>query len=390
MRVVGLISGTSMDGIDIAAADFELDGDRVEMAPLGTMAVPYQPELRSDLEAALPPSATTAETICRLDNEVGRAFAQAAARALDQVGRGAELVVSHGQTLYHWIEEGRARGTLQIGEPAWIAEETGLPVVAHLRTADVAAGGQGAPLAAIFDVLLLGGRDWVCAALNLGGIANVTVVAPDAEPIAFDTGPGNTLIDAAVRHLTGEAFDRQGEMARRGTIHQPLLDHLLSEPYYRALPPKTTGRELFHLPYLLEAVGDAGPVGPEDLVATVTALTARTVADACRGLGVEEVIVSGGGAENHFLLELLSAELSGTTVQTIDGLGVPAAFKEAYFIALIGYLTINGVPGNVPAATGARRPAILGSIAPGPTVPEWPAPAKVIPQTLQIVDKARR
>ncbi|HKZ19377.1 MAG TPA: anhydro-N-acetylmuramic acid kinase [Acidimicrobiia bacterium] len=390
MRVVGMISGTSMDGIDIAAADFQLESDRVEMAPLGTMAVPYHPDLRSDLEAALPPSATTAETICRLDNEVGRAFAQAATRALDLEGRGAHLVVSHGQTLYHWIEQGRARGTLQIGQPAWIAEATGLPVVADLRTADVAAGGQGAPLAAIFDVLLLGGRDRVCAALNLGGIANVTVVGPGAGPIAFDTGPGNTLIDAAVRHLTGEAFDRQGGMARRGTIHQPLLNHLLSESYYRALPPKTTGRELFHLPYLLKAVADAGPVGPEDLVATVTALTARTVADACRGLGVEEVIVSGGGAENPFLLELLSAELTGTTVQTIDGLGVPAAFKEAYFIALIGFLTINGLPGNVPAATGARRPAILGSIATGPTVPEWPAPAKVIPRTLQIVDRAQR
>lgn len=387
---MGLISGTSMDGIDIAAADFQLEDDRVGMSPLGTMAVPYEPELRADLEAALPPAATTAETICRLDNEVGRAFAQAAARALEQVGLGAELVVSHGQTLYHWVEEGRARGTLQIGQPAWISEATRLPVVADLRAADVAAGGQGAPLAAIFDVLLLQGRNRICAALNLGGIANVTVVGPGLSPIAFDTGPGNTLIDAAVRHLTGESFDRGGEMARRGAIHQALLDRLLSEPYYRALPPKTTGRELFHLPYLLEAVAEAGPVTPEDLVATVTALTARTVADACRVLGVEEVIVSGGGAENPFLLERLSAELADATVHPIDDLGVPAAFKEAYFIALIGFLTINGLTGNVPSATGAERPAILGSIAPGPTIPEWPAPAKVIPKTLRIVDVATR
>ncbi len=390
MRVMGLISGTSMDGIDIAAADFRLDGDRVEMSPLGSLAVPYQAELRAELEAALPPAATTAATICRLDNEVGRAFAQAAERALEQLGVGAELVVSHGQTLYHWIEEGRARGTLQIGQPAWIAEATRLPVVADLRAADVAAGGQGAPLAAIFDVLLLQGRNRICAALNLGGIANVTVVGPGLDPIAFDTGPGNTLIDAAVRHLTGESFDRGGEIARQGAIHQPLLDRLLSEPYYRALPPKTTGRELFHLPYLLEAVADGGPVRPEDLVATVTALTARTVADACRGLGVDEVIVSGGGAENPFLLELWSAQLDAATVHPIDDLGVPAAFKEAYFIALIGFLTMNGLPGNVVSATGAKRPAILGTVAPGPVAPKWPAPAKEIPQALRIVDMADR
>lgn len=390
MRVMGLISGTSMDGIDIATADFQLDGDRVEMSPLGSLAVPYHAELRAELEAALPPAGTTAATICRLDNEVGRAFASAAESALEQLGVGAELVVSHGQTLYHWIDEGRARGTLQIGQPAWIAEATGLPVVADLRAADVAAGGQGAPLAAIFDVLLLGGRNRICAALNLGGIANVTVVGPGLSPIAFDTGPGNTLIDAAVRHLTGGSFDRGGEIARQGTIHQPLLDRLLSEPYYRALPPKTTGRELFHLAYLLAAVADAGPVPPEDLVATVTALTARTVADACRGLGVDEVIVSGGGAENSFLLELLSAELDDATVHPIDDLGVPAAFKEAYFIALIGFLTMKGLPGNVAAATGASRPAILGSVTPGPVVPMWPAPAKEIPQALRILDVASR
>ncbi|MGH8958725.1 MAG: anhydro-N-acetylmuramic acid kinase [Acidimicrobiia bacterium] len=389
MRVVGLISGTSMDGIDIAAAELRLVADRIEMTPLGATGVTYEPALRADLEAALPPAVTTAEEICRLDNEVGRAFAAAAVGALGELAFDAELIASHGQTLYHWVEQGQAKGTLQIGQPAWIAEQTGLPVVADLRAADVAAGGQGAPLAAIFDVLLLQGRNRTCAAVNLGGIANLTVVGPGLEPTAFDSGPGNTLIDAAVRHITGgkESFDRGGEIARRGTIHRPLLDRLLSDPYYRGPPPKTTGRELFHLPYLLDAVADIGPVVPEDMVATVTSLTARTVADACRGYGVEEVIVSGGGAENPVLLELLASELGDVIVHPIDDFGVPAAFKEAYFIAMIGFLTAHGLPGNVPSATGARRPAVLGSLLPGAGFPLHPVAAKVIPRALRIVDR---
>jgi anhydro-N-acetylmuramic acid kinase len=386
--VVGLISGTSMDGIDVAAAEFQLHDDQIELAPLGEIGVQYEPALRAALEAALPPAPTSAEAICRLDNEVGRAFANAARRALDGFASQADLVVSHGQTLYHWVEAGEARGTLQIGQPAWIAEETGLPVVADLRTADIAAGGQGAPLASIFDVLLLQSRARTCAALNLGGIANVTVVGPGLEPIAFDTGPANTLIDAAVRHITDgmQSYDRGGEIAREGAIHRPLLERLLSDPYYRLPPPKTTGRELFHLPYLLEAVDDVGPVAPEDLVATVTYLTARTVGDACRERGVEEIVVSGGGAGNPFLVELLARELADVTVQPIDDLGIPAGFKEAYFIAMIGFLTMNGLAGNVPSATGASRPVILGALWPGASGLLLPPTAKVKPATLRILN----
>lgn len=387
MRVIGLISGTSMDGIDVAVADFRIDGDRIELTPVGTMVVEYEPELQLDLEAALPPAPTTAEAICRLDNEVGQAFARAASRALAELTAHADLVASHGQTLYHWVEQGQARGTLQLGQPAWIAEETGLPIVADLRAADVAAGGQGAPLAAIFDVLMLQGMNRNCAAINIGGIGNLTAVGPRLEPTAFDTGPGNVLIDAAVRHVTDgqERFDRGGQRARRGAIHGQLLDRLLSDPYYRAPPPKTTGRELFHLPYLLEAVGDVGPVAAEDLVTTVTFLTARTIADACRELSVEEVIVSGGGAENPTLLEMLADELGDVTVRPIDDLGVPAAFKEAYFIGMIGFLSINGLPGNVPSATGAKMPKVLGCVLPGRNRLSLPPPATTTPTTLRIV-----
>lgn len=386
MRVIGLISGTSMDGIDVAAADLELRNEEIELRPLGATSVAYDAGLRRDLEAALPPASTTAETICRLDNEVGRAFAAAAGRALRAFAPDADLAVSHGQTLYHWVEQERVLGTLQIGQPAWIAATTGLPVVADLRAADVAAGGQGAPLASLLDRLLLGGGDHVRAALNVGGIANLTVVRPAADPVAFDTGPGNALIDAAVRHVTrGErSFDVDGATARRGTVRRPLLDRLLADPYYRRPPPKSTGKEHYHLPYLLDAVADAGEVDPEDLVATVTALTALTVADACRAHGVEELIVSGGGAHNPVVMAMIAAELPNVSIRPIDDFGIPAAAKEAYLMALIGFLTVHGLAGNVPTATGATRPVVMGCLVPGRTALALPPPVAVAPSRLHV------
>lgn len=374
-----------MDGIDVAAADFSLVGDELHMRPLGTSAVPYPADLREQLEGALPPAATTAEVICRLDTRIGQVFGDAAASFLEGPGSGAELVASHGQTLFHWVEEDRAFGSLQIGQPAWIAEAAELPVIADLRAADIAAGGQGAPLASLFDALLLADAGGVRASLNIGGIANITVVGR-GEPFAYDTGPGNALIDAAVRHLTGgeQSYDESGELAARGEIHAPLLGQLLQDPYYRLSPPKTTGKELFHLSYLQAALGEVGPVRAEDLVATVTAVTARTIGDACRSHGVEDVVVAGGGVLNPTLMTMIEAELAGTTIRTIDELGVPAGFKEAYFIAMIGFLTANGLPGNLPSATGARRPAVLGALSQGPLPFEPPTPARVTPTRLVV------
>ena len=206
MIVIGLMSGTSMDGIDAAVADIELHGDVLRLTPLGHETTPYSPELAAALRAALPPNATTMEAVCRLDTAVGQEFAAAAERAV-QMHPGAVLLVAHGQTVFHWVEgDGHVAGTLQIGRSAWIAECCGLPVVSDLRSADVAAGGQGAPLVSLFDVLLLGNdADPPRAALNLGGIANLTVVAPRSAPIAYDAGPANALIDAAVVAVTGES-----------------------------------------------------------------------------------------------------------------------------------------------------------------------------------------
>jgi anhydro-N-acetylmuramic acid kinase len=368
MRVVGMISGTSMDGIDVAAADLSLQGEIVELRPLGARSIPYQPSLRAELAAVLPPATTTAAEVCRLDNLVGVAFAETAALGIAELAGGtADLVVSHGQTIFHWVDDdGRARGTLQIGQPAWIAEATGVPVVADLRARDLAAGGHGAPLASLFDHLLLAGSADTTAALNLGGIANLTVVSPSGTTLAFDTGPASALIDAAVSHVSGgaERYDRDGARAGRGRIDRELLDRLLDEPYYRRPPPKSTGKELFHLPYLMSRVGETA-IGDDDLVATVTALTAITVADACRDLGVLRLVVSGGGLANPALMDMLAGELPGTSVTSIDELGIPADAKEAYLFALIGFLTVHQLAGNLPSATGASRPVVLGCVLPG-------------------------
>lgn len=390
MRVIGLMSGTSYDGIEAAATEFELSGDTVRMRPLGRLSHPYSDELRTQIAAALPPAATTTEAICVLDTGVGQAFAEAGVRALAQLCDGeADLVVSHGQTMHHWVEAGTVRGTLQLGQPAWIAEATGLPVVSDLRSRDVAAGGQGAPLVALFDALLLGGLPGVPAALNLGGIANITVVAPDVDPLAFDTGPANALLDAAARHFSGgtEEYDRDGRGAAAGQVNPELLRRLLDEPYYRLPGPKSTGKELFHLPYLLAALADAPTQDPQDVLATLTRLTAVTVAGACRDHGVTRLVVSGGGAHNPTLMRMIADELPGVELSSSDDLGIASDAKEALAFALLGYLTVHALPGTLRSGTGARHASVLGSITPGRQPLRLPAPANTAPRRLLIAGR---
>ncbi|HEY9336809.1 MAG TPA: anhydro-N-acetylmuramic acid kinase [Kribbella sp.] len=365
MRVIGLMSGTSYDAIDAAAADLRLKGDELVLTPLGMLSQPYPDELRAAVAAALPPAPTSMEDVCRLDTGIGQAFAAVARQAVEQLcGGSADLVVSHGQTMFHWVDGGSVRGTLQLGQPAWIAEATGLPVVSDLRARDVAAGGQGAPLVSIIDVLWLRGRPGVPVALNLGGIANITVV--HGEPVAFDTGPANALIDAVVTELTGQPFDADGVMAARGQVHEELLARLLADPYYARPAPKSTGKELFNLAYVARAMEGLPVIPAEDLVATVTTLTARTVADAVRRYGGTEVVASGGGIRNPVLMHLLADELD-VPVRTTDELGMPSAAKEAYAFAVLGFLTVHGLGGTVPSCTGARHSSILGSVTPGPS-----------------------
>ncbi|HEX2419502.1 MAG TPA: anhydro-N-acetylmuramic acid kinase [Micromonosporaceae bacterium] len=388
MRAIGMISGTSYDAIDVAAAEFaNVGGETLWLEPLGALEIPYPEELREQIADILPPHQTDIGQVCRLNAALGHAFADAASRALTELADGrADLVVSHGQTVFHWIEDGLALGTLQLGEPAWIAEQTGLPVLSDLRSADIARGGQGAPLVPVFDALLLEPLAAPRAALNLGGIANLTVIRPDGSLLGYDVGPGNALIDAAVVALADMTCDTDGRLARSGRIRTDLLYALLDEPYYGASPPKSTGKELFHWDYLrerLEQLPDEPPVA--DVVATVTELTAWIVGVAAIRHGITELVCSGGGTRNPALMERLAALGGGRwRVCTVDEYGVPAAAKEAYAFTLLGYLSWHGLPGSLPTATGALGPAILGSFTSGAQPLRLPKSAATPPRRLRI------
>jgi len=265
------------------------------------------------------------------------------------------------------VVDGHARGTLQLGQPAWVVEATGLPVVSDLRARDIAAGGEGAPLASTLDALWLGGGP-PRAALNLGGIANITVVRGESV-LAFDTGPASCLLDAAAQRITGEPCDRDGHLALSGRVDEDLLARLLTEPYYAKGAPKSTGRELFTSGYV-----DAPHVADVDLMATLTELTAITVADACRPYGLTEVVASGGGVRNPALLAALRRRLVPTPLVTTDERGLPADAKEAYLVALLGFLTWHQLPGVVPGGTGSTVPRVLGRLSPGDAPLQLPAP----------------
>ena len=258
-----------------------------------------------------------------------------------------------------------------------------MPVVSDVRSRDIAAGGQGAPLASILDVLLLGDSDRVCAALNLGGIANITVIRPDRDPIAYDTGPANALLDAAIATATrgAETLDADGARSARGRVDASLLAELLADPYYELVPPKTTGKELFHAEYL-RARTAGRDLGLDDELATLAALTVETVARELERHDVERVVAAGGGTRNRAIMHGLRRRLPGVELSTFDELGVPAEAKEAVVFALIGFLTARGLAGAVPSCTGAGRAAVLGSITPGSAPLVLPEPARTVPRRL--------
>ncbi|GAB2466065.1 anhydro-N-acetylmuramic acid kinase [Streptosporangium sandarakinum] len=375
MRVLGLISGTSHDGIDSAVVDWSLDGDVLTGVVEHIGERPYDAALRARIVAALPPRPADMGEVCRLDTLIGQAFADAAA------GCGpVDLVCSHGQTLYHWVEDGRVRGTLQLGQAAWIAERTGVPVVSDLRSRDVSAGGQGAPLVSSFDLPLLAGLPGRSGALNLGGIANLTVREPG---LAYDTGPASALIDAAVAAATGLPYDEDGRLAAAGTVHEGLLTELLAEPYYRAAPPKSTGKELFHPGYLDAVAGPYGLALP-DLVATLTALTAETAAAEIRRHRLGTVVASGGGTRNPVMMAMLRERAGEARIVLSDELGVPSGAKEAIAFSFLGWLTAHGLPGTVPECTGASGPRVLGSVTPGRGPLRLPEPPPRAPARLRM------
>lgn len=356
MRVAGLISGTSVDGIDAAVVDI---GEGIHV--VATSTVPYPPEVR-DAILSVSNAATHTATIARLNFLLGELFAEAVIRTGVPLST-IELIGSHGQTIFHEGEPVEFLGreiasTMQIGEAAVIAERTGIETIGDFRPSDIAAGGKGAPLVPFLDYQLFRHREYARVALNIGGIANITVIPANAQPddvIAFDTGPGNMMMDALV-----PPFDRDGEQARVGGVNVMLLDRLLADPYYHREPPKSCGREQYGAEFVRETGID---------IATATELTARTIALAIeRYPNTREVFVSGGGAHNGYLMERLSA-LIRARVTTSAELGIGVDSKEAILFALLAYQSFHRRAGNLPSATGARRPMILGKISYGTLPP---------------------
>jgi anhydro-N-acetylmuramic acid kinase len=365
MLAVGLMSGTSLDGIDAALVQILPRGPTYSLQLARFEIFPFGSALKNELRGALPPNAGSVAAVARLHHALGQAFAQAAKAVMGS--EKIDFAASHGQTLWH---DGAAHVTLQSGDAFTIREAVGATVCYDFRSADCAAGGHGAPLAARVDALLLGDAGEDRIALNVGGIANVTMLRRGASPeeaVAFDTGPGNMLLDAFVTERTDgrQRFDAGGDLARLGRVHEALLHEMLADDFFAAPIPKTTGRERFGEQFLAQHAR-LSALSLEDGAATLSEVTAASVAQAIErnGLRNARVFVSGGGARNRTLMERLAARLHPARVELSDVMGLPAEAKEAMAFVVLGYETLRERAGNVPAATGADRLVVLGAIAP--------------------------
>jgi anhydro-N-acetylmuramic acid kinase len=378
--IVGLMSGTSLDGVDAALVEIEGEGvDDARFRLVHWLTAPFDEARREAIHGAI--LAGSAEHLCGLHADLGEWLGEAVVRVCDEAGvprERVDAVGSHGQTVWHRPPAWDRRGaTLQLGDPATIAERTGIAVVSDFRTRDMAAGGQGAPLVPWVDRLLFSLPDRARALQNIGGIGNVTWVPPRgsaADLLAFDTGPGNALMDTAVEIATGGrmTYDRDGRLGAQGVVDEALLADLLRHPYFAAEPPKSTGREEFGRPFVERLVTATAPEGDRDwldLVATLTELTARSIADAYRRWivprGVEQVVLTGGGARNPTLVRRIRSLLDPLEVVDGEVLGVDPECKEAVAFAVLAWAHLRGIPANVPAATGAAGPRVLGSLTPG-------------------------
>ncbi len=370
MRAVGLMSGTSLDGIDAALVDIVARDAGYALEVVRFLTQPFEPALDERLRAALPPNAPAPAQVAALDRELGQCFAAAAAAVAG--GAPVDYVASHGLTLYH---DGAAGVTAQIGDPYAIRDRCAASVVFDFRRADCAQGGNGAPLVPYVDALLFASPERDVVALNLGGIANVTVLARgaalDAAP-AWDTGPGNMLLDAFVYRRTdgAERFDRDGAHAARGSVDERAVAELVAReaPYLRLPPPKSTGRERFGAQVLDAHAGLLAELSLEDGCATLAAFTATTIADslARNAPSGARVVAAGGGTRNPFLMERLAERVTAGGGELVTSLayGIDPDAKEALAFAVLGYETLRGRPANVPRATGARGPVVLGAIVP--------------------------
>lgn len=381
MKVVGLMSGTSGDGVDAALVDIRGSGHDLKVKPRSFVACPYPAGLQQRVLAVS--ARGTVSEICHLNVVLGEWFARAALRVIKQAGlepAKIDLIGSHGQTIHHLptaVDEpdiGSVRSTLQIAEPAIIAERTGIATVANFRPRDMAAGGEGAPLTPYVHSVLLRDKKRSRLIVNLGGISNVTYLPAgkglDAI-LAFDTGPGNMVMDGLIRRLTKgrDTMDRGGKLAAKGKVAIGLLAKLLAHPYLKRQPPKSTGREEFGDAFAEQilAAQKTHRLKPEDVLATCSLFTAITLGSARRWLGgpVDEVLVGGGGVRNRTLMSNLSSVFSPVPVRTFEAAGWQSKAFEAVAFAVLAYQTFHGECANVPSVTGATHPVVLGTIAPG-------------------------
>lgn len=375
------MSGTSVDGVD--AALVEVGREEAGIRLVAFTGLPYPPELRREILDVSEAGGGGVDRICRLNAVLGEWFARAAFNVCREAGvemSRVDLIGSHGQTVHHLPEAHSAfdvvtRSSLQIADPCVIAERTGVTTVADFRARDLAAGGQGAPLVPLVDYLLFRSGRESRVLLNIGGISNVTVLPAGCGPddvLAFDTGPGNMLLDALTEVITGGrlAYDAGGAIADSGDVSESLLGELMRHPFLNAAPPRSTGRETFGATLVAEVLAWRGRLADEDLIATATAFTARSIVDALERFVVPvtpigRVAVSGGGSRNPVLMRMLTGALPDVDVCHSDALGVPADAREAIAFAVLANATVEGRPGNLPAATGASGSVVLGVVAPG-------------------------
>lgn len=359
MKIAGVLSGTSLDGIDVAVCEVRARGEGVRVRCERFATVPFAEALRARIAAAYPPAPVGALEVSALHAALGRAFGAAVREVAGDIAL--DAVASHGLTLAH---DDAARETLQVGDAFRIREQAEATVVYDFRSGDTAAGGTGAPLVPFVDALLFGERA-PCAALNLGGIANLTVLP---EGIAFDSGPANLPLDTYASLRSGGALrcDRDGALARAGRVDPALLNALLDDEYLRRVPPKSTGREQYGAPFVARRRAALDALSFEDALATLSAFTVRGVADAVRAFAPRAglLIVSGGGARNPVLVDGLRAALPEVEVAISDAFGVDADAKEAVAFAVLGYTALRGRAAGLPRVTGARGPRVLGAIAP--------------------------
>ncbi len=381
MTVAGIMSGTSADGVDVAVLRITPGKQRPKMDLLAHEGFAFPAALRQAVLAAMNAGRTSTAELARLNWRLGLAYAEAVGATLKRHTVKLDLIGCHGQTLFHQARAATYAGrrfacTWQAGEASVIAAQLGVPVVSNFRPADMAVGGQGAPLVPLLDFVLFADARRGRVLQNIGGIANLTAIPAGAsaeQVIAFDTGPGNMVMDALTQQLFGKPYDRNGALAAGGAVLGPVLAAELKSPYYRMKPPRTAGREQFGREYVKKFLASCRRHSrkPEDALATATALTAETIAESYKRFALPKMqkrgvdyIVSGGGARNHTLMAMLAQRLEplGCELAASEDFGLPVEAKEAAAFALLAWQTWHHLPGNVPAATGAARAVILGQV----------------------------